>query len=118
MPGFLPFLVGSNTTPQYFNPRADFPIWIVAPRSINGTIVRIQCATTSGASGANDFWGDVQLRLQPTGLDLFTVFSTAPNSTTIFAGPFLTPTPFMRLWSQSSATIINTFTILMGRSTD
>ena len=115
---FLTIPVGSNTSPAYFNARADLPITLVVPTSVNPTELRIQCAVSSGASQSGDSFGEVQLQLQPGTIftNPFTVFSFGANQRPFFVGPLgPLPTPFFRLFLLSSATVVNTYTVMTAR---
>jgi len=117
---FLSILSGQTVSSGYFNVRADLPVVIVCPASINPAELRIQCATSSGASASGDSFGDIQIQQQPGNLfaSPFTVASVGLVQTRpTFIGPIgPLPTPFFRLFVSTGPTIAsNTYTVMTGR---
>ena len=120
---FLTIVSGSNVGCHYFQARSDLPVTLVVPASCNPAELRIQCAVSSGAAQANDFYGEIQIQQQPGAIfsSPFTVTSVGVIGTRqVFVGPLGPfPTPFWRLFlaggAGAAATMTNTYVVITAR---
>src|SRR5262245_37083353 len=115
MPDYAVIQTGSAFSPPVFLSRGDQPLALFIPASVTPTELRLQLATSSGAAASGDAWGDWQPPGNAPGA--YAVWSGGNNTRPVVLGPLgPLPTPFVRVFMTSSATLINTFTLLAART--